>query len=62
MVTKEQQISRSNANKDAWIRINPRLSVLLDEQTVMHALSFSTINKALNYISENVVLNNQEVV
>lgn len=58
MVTTEQQISRSKANKDAWIRINPRSSVLLDE----HSLSFSSINRALQYISEYVVVNNQEVV
>lgn len=57
MVTKEQQISRCNVNKDAWIQSN----IEPNHPANQVVLTFLTINSALEYVNKRLVNEIEEV-
>lgn len=52
MVTKEQQVRRSNINRDAWLQSDSHPHSTSSRKQLV--LAFPTINDALEYINKNL--------
>ncbi len=52
MVTKEQQVRRSNINRDAWLQNDSHSHSTFSRKQLV--LAFPTINDALEYINKNL--------